>query len=382
VFSEIFADFRGIVIINDGVLQGTQRDQRIERLLPLVMPLWFNKADLECSVGYMLGGRSLYMTCLGPQISEARSPSLAIGRIPVTYLLCVGSQTNRWERGRVTELIHGAGVSRLAALRDLAALRRVGGELAGMDHFTTGAQKAVSENPKNASAAIKIAHDRFGNVTTEFNVKTDTDYGILYRVERSRYYVARFRDAVTQMRIIRVAGHQPYDRFVLQRLGSAFDFIDRLGRRYERSVNTLALLDGYYLTIRSNEIAESQQATALEEKGINDSIERIQEYGEFILIGFLLPYYAVGLFAHIYEPGSDTGRDAVAYFTYIIWTAALALAWFLKRKVRLLRKLTEITLLTAILWGLVWAIYHMAPTLIDLIVQVIQRLWSIVQTTL
>jgi hypothetical protein len=117
-----------------------------------------------------------------------------------------------------------------------------------MDRYVAVARAAVSDaNADDASAAIKVAHKRFSEITTSFNKSTEADYGLLYRVERSRYYVQRFRSTVAQMRILRVEGYQKYDQFVERRLGGSFDFINRLGRRYERAVSSLSLLDEYNL---------------------------------------------------------------------------------------------------------------------------------------
>jgi hypothetical protein len=322
-FSHVFADFRGAVITRDALFQGATNGPLIESYLRFLGSLGSERLGYECSASYMLGGRALYMTALGPQIRE----STDYRRIPVTYLLCVASGTNRWERGRLISLIHAAGTSRLAALRDLVGLRAAGNKLAALDHHAGIARAAVSQhrqmaNPSptapNVTQCINNVHSHFNEITVTFNAAANADYGLLYRIERSRYYVARFEDNVSLMRISRVDGYHQYDEFVTQRLAGTFDFIDRLGRRYERAVSALSLLDSHHLSIQSNEIALSQQETEEEEINISDSIRKIQEYGEFILIAGLLPYYAVGLLAHIYE-GVRT-HEQIRLLTYVVWT--------------------------------------------------------------
>jgi hypothetical protein len=343
IFTRIFADFRGVVIANDTVLGRDTGNNLIENLLPLLIPLWFEHPTYECSVSYMLGGRALYITSLGPQTPERLTPRGSADRVPVTYLLCINGAINDWQRGRLVDLIHTAGVGRLASLKDLSALRKAGGELASLDHFTARARSAVSDQDTAAASSIREAHRQFNKITTDFNTNTKADYGVLYRVERSRYYVARFQESAAQMRILPVVGYHKYDQFVQQRLGSTFDFIDRLGRRYERSVAAFALLDGYQLTISSNEIALRQQANELVERGITNSIKKIQEYGEFALIAALIPYYVMGLLVHLYE--GSRNREYLVYLTYVVWSSTFGLAMYRRRETE------QRSIKDGLLWG-------------------------------
>src|SRR5262249_41854438 len=120
----------------------------------------------------------------------------------------------------------------------------------------------------------------------------------------------------------RIEGYQKYTDFVEARLGGTFDFIDRLGRRYERGVSALALLDSYNFSIQSNEIAESQKGTVQQEIKISETIREIQEYGEFLLIAALVPYYVTALIGHV------IGEDDIHYVTFVIWTFAFVFAMY------------------------------------------------------
>jgi hypothetical protein len=359
VFSHIFADYRGVIVTNDRLLAKDTNSALIEVLLPLLGSPG-SQQGYECSVSYMAGGGAIYMTTLGPQLSQYVDER----RIPVTYLLAVGSATNRWQRGRLIDLIHTTGTSRLAALRDLAALRGAGNKLSGLDHFTTIARAAVSrhrqqikgeEATPDVTTCINNAHAHFTEITKSFNEIAKADYGLLYRVERSRYYVARLQENAALLRIKRVEGYHKYDEFVEHRLGGTFDFIDRLGRRYERAVSALSLLDEYHLTIQSNEIALSQAEIALsqaeeEAEGavINREILKIQLYADFVLFAFLLPYYAVGLLGHIYGETS-AGVRQTKMLTYIIWTLAFGFAIYRTRTEDPLWQRVSLTVLLLIL---------------------------------
>jgi hypothetical protein len=374
IFSQMFCDFRGIVISNEELLQRGKTGQPVDGYLSLLSPLGSEEIQHECAVSYMLGGRALHMTTLGLQLPEDAGNK----RSPLTYLLCVNPETTRWQRGGLIDLIHSAGASRLAALKDLSALRRAGGDLAGLDNYTSIARSAVSEHrrqtpPTNdAQESISSAQDYFSLITRNFNREVEGNYGILFRIERSRYYVERFRANARQMRILRVEGYQKYDQFVETRVGATFDFIDRLGRRYERGVSALALLDSYNLSIQSNEIALSQKQTEDKETAISENIRKIQEYGDFVLIAALLPYYVTALIGHV------LGEEHIHYFAFAIWTMAFVLALYRTKEQENLSRTTRIIVvgkalrLAFIAWIAVWVFDKGAPVVLDPALSIIQ----------
>lgn len=353
IFKHVLADARGLVLSNETVELADIRfatpttppfgaASLVERYLPLLRSFSAtHQEQRECSVSYFLDGRAIYFAPLGPQA-------------PVSYLLLVHQDVTEWQRGRLIDVVQLLGTSRLAALRDLSAFRAAGRQLAGLDHYILGARSAVPKGDNKATLAIQAAHEQFNKVTNSFNSATDTDYGLLYRVERSRYYVARFRSNVALLRIWRIEGYQRYDEFVERRLGETFDFIDRLGKRYERATASLSLLDEYNLSIQSNQIAASERDIARIEQAISErenastaAIVKIQEWGEFFLLAFLVPYYAAHLLALIFQepyvPRLATGA----------WAALFVLALFRKFGVQGYSILT--TAMIMILIGGLWS---------------------------
>lgn len=87
------------------------------------------------------------------------------------------------------------------------------------------------------------------------------------------------------LRIKGLEGHQAYDQFVERRLGAEFEYIDRLGIRYERALNNIAMIDQDY---RTREAYNAQL-----------KILKIQALGEFALFAALLPYYISSIILHI-----------------------------------------------------------------------------------
>jgi hypothetical protein len=101
------------------------------------------------------------------------------------------------------------------------------------------------------------------------------------------------------LRIDRLEGDQPYNDFVARRLGAEFDYIDRLGVRYERAVNNIVALDQNYLAMRSNDI--------------QNKIQKIQELGDLALIGALLPYYVMHLLDLV------VNERFIPQLTFVVW---------------------------------------------------------------
>lgn len=336
IFKHIVSDFRGL-IIDHKTLKAQGGNQRpaarddgkwgeavANRYSNLLRPPGESSGRYECVANYMVDKRVLYMSVLGPQVPQAPVSS----RVPVTYLLCVNQnpklpQINEWQLGRLVHTLHLCGMSRIAALKQLGELRTAGTNLAGMDRLVAVAREAVASDAAREAVAsnsdkvintINAAHVYFNKITNAFNAATKTNYGILFRVERSRYYVSRFHENLKFLHISRIEGYQRYDNFIERRLGTTFDFIDRLGRRYERAVNSLSLLDRYNQSIKSIKIE-------IDQGEINKKIVRIQEVADFALLSALVPYYLTSLMHNMY-PGPHN-----KIVTLLIWGLFLYLAF-------------------------------------------------------
>jgi hypothetical protein len=341
IFGHIFADFRGLIASDQTVKladDGFFRDgkppswggEAKKRFLPLIQHR--NRAEHsrhECAVNYLLDGRALYMSTLGPHL-----PSIPEAhRIPVEFIVYAhvhpGQTTivNKWQLGRVVSQILLLGTLRLCALKDLKWLHEAGQRLGSLEESTQSARKAIAateivssgsepqgaaerqKSSREAMARIAEAHSKLNGITGDF--LKETGDGPLYRIERSRYYVQQFEENIKLLRIKRLEGDQPYDQFIRRRLGSEFDFINRLGIRYERAASSIVTLDQIYLAITQNALVE--RATKIDEDtmSIQSEIRKIQEWGEFALLAALVPYYVTHLLDLIineqYVPGLTAG---------------------------------------------------------------------------
>jgi hypothetical protein len=249
---------------------------------------------------------------------------------------------NQWQLGRLVSQLLLLGTLRLCALKDVKLLREASQALSTLDERTEKAREAIagkeeaerkkreenrrkrlaiagknagngaseseaagasgaaesgteaaagtnsSDNDNDADVMDRIAqaHKELNGINGIFLKKTGK--GLLYRVERSRYYVQQFDDNVKLLRIRRVEGDQPYDQLIKRRLGSEFDFINRLGIRYERARGTIVTLDQNYLAINQNSLVERANQ-------IDEDIHAIQMWGEVVLFLALVPYYLTHL---------------------------------------------------------------------------------------
>jgi hypothetical protein len=364
VFQHIFADFRGFVASDQAVrfhdedfFSGEKAAkwgmEAKKKLLPLVQHR--NRADRtrhECAVNYMLDGRALYMSTLGPpQLQRAASP--ADERIPVEFIVYAHQRfnertvVNKWQLGRLVNQLLLLGTLRLCALKDVKLLHEAGQHLGMLEESTQEAKDAIALTEADASASpvdigrrqsaasrnaeamrrIGEAHKKLNDITGTFLRTTGT--GLLYRIERSRYYVQQFDANVKLLRIQRLEGDQPYDQFIRRRLGSEFDFINRLGIRYERATASMVTLDQNYLAMTQNSLVE--RATKIDEdtNTIQSDIHTIQEWGEFALLAALVPYYVMHLLDLIIK------EKYVPVLTASVWTVFGVIALYRKfKKVR------------------------------------------------
>ena len=170
---------------------------------------------------------------------------------------------------------------------------------------TTNASGTTEVTDEEVMDLIGVAHKRLNDIAGKF--LEDTGSGLLYRIERSRYYVKQFYENVELLRIHRLEGDQPYHQFIKRRLGSEFDFIDRLGIRYERATRNMVTLDQNYLSMKANKIDED--------------IHKIQKWGEVVLLAVLVPYYITHLVVLIF------GEEFAPVVAANIWMLFIAIAF-------------------------------------------------------
>ena len=269
IFGQVFGEFRGVVLAVPEQQQTAAGSGWGRTAIQAMLPLINNAAapPTECCANYFFKNRVLYMSTLGSQNLDTEEDE----RVPVHYMMKVPSEIDPWQLGRLVLRLNFLGTLRLAAIRSLSGLLKAGRILTELEPLIKAARDEVSRGKHDQMAtAVKAANAKFDTIH-------ETDPEILFRIERSRYYVQQFTENVAALRIGRLEGYQKYDDFVRRRLGATIDFIDRLGKRYERAATNLALLQQYAFSSTANVIA--------------DRATTIAKGGEAALFLFLIPYY-------------------------------------------------------------------------------------------
>jgi hypothetical protein len=228
IFQHIFADFRAFVasdravefpdpgFFEDGKPAIWGRNAK-KKLLPLIQHRQRSEhTRYECAVNYMLDGRALYLSTLGPQLPSTPEDE----RIPVEFIVYAHQRfndttiVNKLQLGRLVSQILLLGTLRLCALKDVKALHYAGGQLGLLEQSTQKARDAIALTEAAANSAktnpdgdplgdrsapndatvmnlIATAHKKLNEITGKF---LQTGTGLSYRIEILREAVRRERE--------------------------------------------------------------------------------------------------------------------------------------------------------------------------------------------
>jgi len=284
--------------------------------------------DHEIVACSMQGRQAVYISGLGVQ---PRDPTSRPGRFPLIYFLYCNT-LDGWQIGRLVGQLHHMGSQRLAAMKHFDRLVDSGYDLRDIakdiekarvrfeqvdDSDATSSVRAYGKSfddsdsgedcPQSFDDTIRQIDDRIARMQTDF------DGNIAYRMQRSLQYIRQFRASVPSLRIRRIEGFQPYDKFVERRLGSLFELIELLTAQFESLKRARADLFQYYLT---------QKTVSLEAatKEASEEVSNIQRVADFALWFVLIPYYAGTIvFEHILDICNGTAESFGMWAT--MWVA-------------------------------------------------------------
>jgi uncharacterized membrane-anchored protein len=283
-------------------------------------------SEKEVTISRFLDGSCIYASTLGSQPPESKDYT----EQPVTYCV-LATDISSWQTGRLLRRLHALGTLRLAAMRYFSRINEAGDKLNELEHSLDGTTPYLSRmivgysddgKETTADEATSEVFRLLWSKTTELlNIRKLAD-GLPYRVERSRYYLSQFRSVVRALRLEprgRIEGFQPYDEFVERRFGSAYEYIDMVGKRYERVEKQLA---SFYDRVRTVEATRLQRETARETHTIEE-FQRVAEVG-FFLVAFM--YY----FGHSLISMLSPFLTKAKWFTdhYPLNTHEMAEMWF------------------------------------------------------
>jgi hypothetical protein len=253
--------------------------------------------EYEFTACLMSNRHLIYATAMGPQPynNSAISPLFAFH---------YWNTNNRWQIGRMVDRLNYAGTMRLASIKDIDKLIGYARELHTIQHTVENARDSneLGKKLEDLQKSFKLANNLI-------------DHGVNFRIHRSRYYVRQLKYTLKALRLEngRIEGYQPYDEFLFRRLGPAFEFIDRLGIRYDQAKKDIADLVQFNLAKSSLVIQEE-----IFER--NNAIKNLQTTGEDALFLVLLPYYTSNITIHAFHLEDSHYSPLVWIFqTTAIW---------------------------------------------------------------
>lgn len=242
--------------------------------------------DANCVLCEMLDGSAVYGSSVRqvPLPTDARGHGPA-GMQPLRYFLLYNG-LSKYQLGRLIRRTHVMGELRVAAVLDADLLDQASMEIRALGN-------KIDEFLKEPEEEVTLSDSEIDAVLQRLNkISALVPGGLMYRINRSRYYVQAFRERMSDMRVKRLEGWQPYDEFFQRNLYQVFDEIDQIGKRYEalaERINRLIVARNADRLRRSQENIKdlvSEMATA------DRTIARIQKLGE--LVGLVAVTYYGG----------------------------------------------------------------------------------------
>lgn len=311
---KIFADFRGFLIncrnmeellqeninkISHGIVgndgwfkeKGNQIDglNSIFSLFKIGDKTFNYKEIIGCT---LFRNRAVYMSPLGAP--PVHSGAISENRRPLYFAVAV-HENNRWQIGRIIHRLNTLGTLRLLALRDFRKLKNASDRIREVGEDLDEAARETDDEKHTTESRIEAEHQRLAKYKKEIDyIGKDISGHISYRVYRSRYRASQFDIQLSDLHVERIEAWQPYDEFVKRRLYPAFDFISRIGERYER-------LNSNYQRQLLSLNSEMQSTSAQHLVHIQDEVLESHAF-QHIIESIALGYYGGLVFYYISKP--------------------------------------------------------------------------------
>lgn len=276
-----------------------------------------HESSLEYIVTSFLKRRALYVTSMAPQ------PAGDASGVPLRYLV-VSASGNRWQIGRLVDRLHTMGTSRLAALKDLRALKVLSDKLreAGAKSEILLQKAKEFRLADNGADQRKTLDDWRKQASSLSGMVLDAasacEGGAQYRVERSQHYKRSFLGAAEFLREEKIEGFSRYVGFVHRRLFSTYEFIRHVGVRLDRVNGTLNAVSH---TLQTNQDMLLQSVITKR----HDDALALQTFAEYAAI-VPISYYGGTMIYHAAEAfgAKDPALHASAYLLAAIAFGILA----------------------------------------------------------
>jgi hypothetical protein len=362
VFGEMFVDIRGIVTGSEYINADDKGRQLImressKRALPRLrnrsdmvhgMPpsqwardslerLWpflefgTHPREHEFTASRFLDGRTLFISALGSKPEDLCPEGMDWS--PIRFHLHTYTD-DEWQIGRLIDRMLTMGTLRLAATMEIEGLKKAGVEVerltAKIDETATAIETALkdagnfieSESTDAQKKQFDEQRSRIDDLMKEVgdfrnNMNSHVSGNVYHRLERSNYYFERFNKESTALRARRLEGFQLYQEIVNRRLSGVFGYINLLQARVDEVYAEMSSLNRQYSSYKITQVTSIIGTLVSSMNKQESQIENIQDFGEFALIGFLIPYYLGSSIVHAFPYFKHDPNES------LIWQIAL-----------------------------------------------------------
>lgn len=275
-------------------------------------------------------GTCMYMSSIGSHIAPGTKSKLDED---ATFFTATAPRGSRWQVGRLLYRVNEVASFRLMALKNMVEILTAGTTMSRLGILIERLSDVDFEDDETKKKLKKLQN--YKAQIDGLGITNSAELG--YKIERSRYFVRRFDQAVGTIDVGRVEGWQPYSDFVERRLRPTFEKISDISVRFDTLLRLyhaqLAELDSELQRQSSDHLVEIQYEL-LDSSSFQHKIESIAlaYYGGSIVFAWL--FGLVVLDPEFFGIAKEYKGDAEKWLKGLVFlgTSAFALAYYLHQE--------------------------------------------------
>lgn len=288
----ILANFRGLIIRLPSAT-GLNSDNIVSSLRPFLCCKRNVKLD-HLAISEMKGGKALHCSNLDKPSDDQHH-----------YLMLFSNSLNAKEVGKLIATGNLIAVLRFAAVIPRNKLSEAAHKL-----YQIKTEIDIILNSLGQTVTAEDRRKRLNDIRSTLFVQLNDlfDGDMRHRLLQSVVYNELLYNLLPRLGTSRLEPYNTHDEVVKNVLSPTLARIKRLLGNYDNVITE------YYSVL--------QIVSAEETAEKNAEIKEMQEYAEFALIGFLLPYYIIGIMSHFIK------EAALPYLSIGLWTSLLCYAFY------------------------------------------------------
>jgi hypothetical protein len=275
----------------------TSNDTFVSEVLQLKQSTGAAERDANCVLSELLDGGAIYLSSVRQAPTPATTP-------PLRYFILYNG-LSKYQLGRLIRRTHVLGELRCAAVLDMELLEEASNGIRSLGNHI---DDLLGKKNKSAS----LTDDELRSVQESLNKLASSKIpgGLLYRVNRSRYYATNFQERIKEMRVRPLEGWQSYSEFFRRNLYPQFDLIDQIGKRYEVLAERVNRLTNARNAEKLNEFENNSLKLVRQMNDFNATMLRIQDLGEWIALT-AFTYYGGHIVATLFRAPEFLGLCSI-----------------------------------------------------------------------